>query len=465
MTCHAYASRAQANAARQMACAVTEAPRPLTTSCVKRSARVAFGAVALAMAGGSHGAGLFLPVDSSDALVDGAYVAKSQRQKTPVLPNAWERHVRIARHKLAVARDDVESGGAGRLLLNVKDGVRLNVVVERTAPTKWGYSLSGRVAGGGVGFVTLVVHEDVVAGSVWTPGRSWELLPLGRRDVHALRDTTKPSRIRCVGASPWGSPAHDKRRPGAIKRYAEPSPRPTSGRGNADDGSVVDILVVWGTSTPESLALPHVDLLIAYTNDAFERSGAFVSLNLVGAERVAYPDSGPVGLSELAAPDDGKMDAVHSRRDILGADLVHLVRWGGTDFGISGVAQLLGPFSVADYDPALFAHEIGHNFGILHERYEFEGTLGTLGYQHGFSTGEEQETGCDNTLMSYGLLCPAARAPFYASPWLYSAIDGRALGMDRFSKVRGVRGAADAVLTLNRNRHTVANFRPSRKVE
>ena len=51
--------------------------------------------------------------------------------------------------------------------------------------------------------------------------------------------------------------------------------------------------------------------------------------------------------------------------------------------------------------------------------------------------------------------------PFYASPWRYNPHGGRALGVTRFDKERGVRGPADAVLTINRNRHRVANFRPA----
>ena len=281
------------------------------------------------LAGGVH-ADLFLPVGPADAAAGAAPAARTvplgAERAAPVVGDVWERRVRIARHELAVARADIETAGSGRLFLNVRDGVRLDVVVERTAPTKRGYSLSGRVAGASAGFVTLVVHEEAVAGSIWTPDSAYELNYLGG-GVHALRDVTNAPPVECGGALPSGLSAAD-----------------APGPGGADDGSavsVVDILVVWTPAAEEEYggepqALSRIDLLIAYANDAFERSGAFVALNLVGAEKVDYleADSGDwlvdagTDLSRLGDPHDGHMDRVHDRRDALGADLVYLVTSG-----------------------------------------------------------------------------------------------------------------------------------------
>ena len=134
--------------------------------------------VAAAVASGLHAAGLFLPVGPADVAPE-AKLASVQQSASTHSGRAWERRVRVARQELTAARNDVENVGEGRLLLNVKYGVRLNVVVERTAPTKYGYSLSGRVAGKGVGFVTLVVHDEAVAGAIWTPEAEYELRYVG----------------------------------------------------------------------------------------------------------------------------------------------------------------------------------------------------------------------------------------------------------------------------------------------
>ena len=413
---------------------------------LKPWARGALGAAALALANGLHGAGLFLPV-GADGDVAPAVGNLSAGRTALVVRDPWERRVRIARHELTIAHDDLQRG-EGRLLLNVRDGLRLNVVVERAAPTKFGYSLSGRVAGGNVGFVTLVVHEEAVAGTIWTPDSAYELNYLGG-GVHALRDVTNTPPAKCVGALSLGSSAADATGPG----------RTDDG---GDDGSVVDILVVWTPAAEEEYGgaepqvLSRIDMLVAYANDAFERSGAFVSLNLVGAEKVDYLETNRgTDLDRLIAPDDGHMDGVHDRRDALGADLIYLLVDGG-----AGIAQNPGAFSIGHGWSKTFAHEIGHNFGIDHERHEFVGSGAVKTYQHGFTTG-----GCSPTIMSYGTTCYGRRfrsVPFYASPWRYDLRDGRALGETRFAKERGALGPADAVLTLNRNRHRVANYRPSR---
>ena len=344
--------------------------------------------------------------------------------------------MRIARHELAAARDDVEVTGAGHLLLNVRDGVRLDVAVDRTAPTKWGYSLSGRVAGKGGGFVTLVVHEEAVAGSIWTSNSVYELGYLGG-GVHALRDVTNAPPPECRGVL-----------------APELAAGETSARGT-DDGSVVDVLVVWTPAAEakyggETQVMSKIDGSIAFTNDAFDRSGALVSLRLVGAERVTYSETDMhTDLARLVDPDDGHMDWVHERRDALGADLVYLE----ADFP-GGAAVLGGAFGVGP-----FSHEFGHSFGVLHERYEF---LGTATYNHGHTRD------CVPTIMSYGRECRYPRYPrpvFFASPWRYDPVGGHPVGVSRFSKDRGVRGPADAVLTINRNRHRIANLRPSRARE
>ena len=244
------------------------------------------------------------------------------------------------------------------MMLNVRDGVRLDVAVERTASTMFGYSLSGRVDSPTVGFVTLVVHDEAVAGSIWTPDATYELSYLGG-GVHALRDVTTAPPVKCAGALPANLSAKEA--------------TPPSGAELDNEVPEVDILVVWTPAREEQLgggasSMRHlIDLSIAYTNDALERSGANLRLNLVGAERVTYVEDQERGQGSYAALNalrDGEVDNALSLRDDLGADLVSLAMIG------TGRAEINGPFSVSYGTPYVFSHEIGHNLGLLHDRVE-----------------------------------------------------------------------------------------------
>ena len=375
-----------------------------------------------------------------------------------------ERLVRIARDELASVRDRVASGGAGRLLLNVDANLELGVAVERTSPTRWGYSLSGRIDDPAVGFLTLVVHDEAVAGAIWTPEASYEIVHLGR-GVHVVREVADDVH-QCGGAVPTAGA------PPIVSSEKTPA---------SDEDTVVDVLFVWTPQREEKSGGPEavraeIELAVAYTNDAFERSGAFVSLNLVGAEPAPdyeKPDVGEDGLSEdgspeglvevlrLANPSDGHMDAVHRWRDDLGADLVSLALDRG------GRAFLGGAFS-ATSGPAITAHEFGHNFGLKHERSQWISFFWTTipgDYGHGYVA--LRDSRCTPTIMAYGELCSEQGArrffiPVFSSPAVFHPVDGAPLGMSRFSVERGADGPADAVLHLNRASSTIANFRPRR---
>ena len=411
----------------------------------------------MAMLGSSAGAAdLFVPVAS----------VPSRTVAAAGVPA--ERLVRIARDELASVRNLVTSSGAGRLLLNVDADLELGVTVERTAPTRWGYSLSGRIDSPAVGFVTLVVHDEAVAGAIWTPEASYEVVHLGG-GVHAVREVAADV-YQCGGAV-----ALSNARP-----FAWPESTPAG-----DENTVVDVLVVWTPQREEDAGgvdavRAQIELGIAYTNDAFERSGAFVSLNLVGAEPASdyeepdVEDSGDdrrdwlirmgTDIDRLADPSDGHMDAVHDRRDVLGADLVSLATHRG-----GGIASLGGAFSVSGRNLGTVAHELGHNFGLSHERSQWLSRFSTTYpryYEHGYATLGDSR--CKVTIMAYGQPCLGRTwrdIPFFSSPALYDSFDGDRLGMSRFSGRRGSDGPADAVLHLNRVRNKIADFRSPNRAE
>ena len=267
---------------------------------LKRAFLTAFASIVTVLGVWADAGGPFVPI------------ATASGPKDTVAGAPDELLVRIARHELASVRDQVTSRGAGRLLLNVDAGLELGVAVERTSPTRWGYSLSGRIDNPTVGFVTLVVHDEAVAGAIWTPDASYEIAHLGG-GVHAVREV-EAGVGRCGGA--------------VAGAEAQPFDWPENNPAG-DENTVVDVLVVWTPKREEEAGSAEavraqIELGIAYTNDAFERSGALVSLNLVGAEPVPDYEESDSDLRRLADPDDGHMDAIHRWRDALGADLVSL---------------------------------------------------------------------------------------------------------------------------------------------
>ena len=429
------------------------------------------------------GAGIFTPLDAADSAYRGHHAASqalsagapSVDGRSPA--KGWL--VRVDRPRLFKAIHKAARQGSGRILLNVAEGLEFDVAVERTGPTLSGYSLSGSVVGVAGGAVTLVVNAEVLMGTVWTPKAAYEIAPL-RDGVHVFREvdpsTTPPlcEPIRAEGR--WGE-------------------LPLVERADAAGDDVVDVLIVWTPRAVENAGGAAVmraaaDLAVAWTNDAYERSGALVRLNLVGAEQVDYVERDiHWDIRRLGLRSDGFMDDVHGRRDVLGADLVSLfVGVGGPPAGIAGLAApfsaVLGPSdpseaSTTNYYLEVFAHELGHNMGLHHDRYDtsFSGGSnppGLLNFSNGYVNKLAFEPGahandCWGTIMASGGRCidhgfrHAGRVPYFSTPDRHHPEDEDApLGVSKESDDVGADGPADAVRSLNRTYRAVANFRSGR---
>ena len=439
-------------------------------------------------------AGLFLPLSAADAAlfarpaVSPAPSAGGALGEGRAPANGWL--VRVDRRRLFRTIHGVARQGAGNLALNVAEGLQFDFVVERAQRTLSGHSLSGRLEGVAGSAVTFVAHAEVVMGTVWTPKAAYEVAPF-KDGVHVFREVDGSARprlaepIRVEGG--WGDLS------------------PTE-QADADGGSVVDVLVVYTPKAQENAGgeapmRAGVDLAVAYANDAHERSGAEVRLNLVGAERVDYVEHplsdcdrefgcrSATDLTRLANPSDGFMDGVHGRRDALGADLVSLFTGDGDVGGIAHCCP--GSFSVVlayeDWSSygvgSVFAHELGHNMGLSHDRYQVLG-LGDEGlfpFSYGyvnklaFEPGAAQDD-CWVTIMSYHDRCyeeggfgVSFEVPYFSTPdrrypddGTYPDGEGPPLGVPKESDDLGADGPADAVRALNLTLPRVVNFRPGR---
>ena len=240
----------------------------------------------------------------------------------------------------------------------------------------------------------------------------------------------------------------------------------------------VDLAVVYTPAAREAAGgaaaiAAEIDLMIAETNQAYDASEVRHRLALVGRSEVSYIETGnsAVDVGRLAQASDGYMDEVHAMRDGVGADLVHLVV---AEADLGGRAFLGGAFSLGKR--CCLAHELGHNMGIAHDRYEEDkaGAEGrpwavalrphpAYGYvnQRAFEVGAPPSS-CWVTIMAYFTQCEDAgldpRGRFrFSNP--RQSHDGDSLGVPYGAGGSRLTGPADAAAVLDATGPAVALWR------
>jgi hypothetical protein len=236
---------------------------------------------------------------------------------------------------------------------------------------------------------------------------------------------------------------------------------------NAEDGSVIDVLVVYtpaaraaagGAAGMQSL----IATAVAETNTGYANSNVVQRLRLAGAQEVAYTEAGTTttdmstDLTRLAGTNDESMDSVHVLRDAVHADVVSLLVSGyANSSGACGIAYLMAgnspgfapnAFSVVEVSCATgyysFGHEIGHNMGLNHARSDPTGT-GAFSYSYGYKWPGYR------TVMAYA---PGIRVLYFSNPNV--GYGGNPTGVDVASP-----SSAYNALSLDNTRVTVANWR------
>ncbi len=386
-----------------------------------------------------------------------------------------KRNVRIDLERLAGIRDDIHAQQATpSVVLNLLEDVRLQAVFEDAAPTLSGYSLSGRLEGERIGTVTLVVSGDIVAGMVRTAKGTYSIRSVGV-GVHVVEEVERPALDADDAILP----------PASVVMSSQPSV-PSA---QDDDGSEIDVLVFY---TPEARAAlngtrrarAQIDLAVAETNAAYATGGAVQRIRLVGAVETPYEETDDTLANQLEEfnrflnAGDGHMDEVHLIRDAYAADLVHLVTEKGS--GLGSVAPYDSRFAFAQTGvqsglvrAEIFAHELGHNMGLQHDRYSPYNTLNyPFPYSHGYVNQKAFEDGaaagaCFQTIMAYFNQCASAGLSgpdlmrFSNPNQYYPDADGDPMGIPGDDPSEEVDGPADAVRSLNETRMSVANFRAS----
>jgi len=231
--------------------------------------------------------------------------------------------------------------------------------------------------------------------------------------------------------------------------------------------TTIDVLIAYTQAAAAAVAdiEAQANLAVSLSNTAYERSNVHIRLRLVGTHLVTgYAERGYSRMLDdvtdgLLAP----FRTVHQLRDSLGADLVALLVASQEWCGIAWLphsgpgADRLG-YSVTTVGCIAnhaFVHELGHNMGLLHDRFVESAAPAT---QYNF--GHVSLPGQFLTVMSYFNECRAndlrcTRINSFSNPAISHL--GHPTGIPA-----GTSGAADAARWLNEVRHRIADYRPTR---
>lgn len=332
---------------------------------------------------------------------------------------------------------DLASVEPGRQVDLSLPGLQQNITYERTVVSPTGTStwighltqygrdypvvLTYGVDGSTTGSIQGPSGEWLITGK---PGQSWLVDTAGsglRHNPTAKDDDAITPPVAAAHAEMWAADSATQTSSASV---------PTANAAAQEGNTVVDVLVLYtpGLATRyggDAGATNRIDHFISIANQAYSNSGVGITLRRVGAQRVQVPDNtnNSSALSELRTG-SGAFSAIPALRNSTGADGVLLVRpfdmagqggscgvgyvagYGGTPmsahseyaFAVVSEGSDLGGTGYYCTDTS-FAHELGHNMGLMHDRETVArqgGGSGALPYAYGYA-----KQGQFGTIMSY----------------------------------------------------------------
>lgn len=417
----------------------------------------------------ANGSSLFFPVDMPADSITLAGGAPHNTQRT--------RYVRLNFGALAQADASQHQGRVfndSGLVLDLFDGfsyTAYNTSLTARPTGDDGYVWVGTIPDVPYSDVILVVGDAVFSGQIISPEGNYVINSVSA-DLVAIHE---------IGASsPPGMITDDALIPDKAPLSAHVT-SPSFDQANADDGSVIDIMIVYTQNARQragstKAVRANIDNTVIFTNAIYAQGKVDLRLRLVYTAEVEYGDGDGMLQSLLhlkasrgAGDDpDGFMDEVHNWRDQYGADLVALITAGPDGCGIAWVlmnfdnliASSAYGFSVTDSMCLMggntFQHELGHNMGGAHDRANSHGTH-IFDYAYGY----QEPAKAFVTIMAYGSggACSTpggsgscAGIARFSSP--HQSYNGMQLG--------STNPPTNMVKTFNNTRNFVANYRQSK---
>ena len=256
----------------------------------------------------------------------------------------------------------------------------------------------------------------------------------------------------------------------------------------ARDVAVVDLAFFYTRAARRAAGdVPQVeaaiDLMVAETNRIYSDSGVKLRIALVVRAETSYVETGNSlqDLNALANPDS--LPALRKRRDAAGADLLYLLVGKGDACGAANIAARAQDAAgvILCRDGQTLAHELGHTMGLSHDCLSDNGYAKFCGptspphtsYGYGYVNQKAFDEGAPasarwRTIMSYNRQCDewgfdCESLGRFSDPGRKHL--GDRLGVPGEGRSFSPGNAANAVRALNEVRHSVAGFRPSRRVD
>lgn len=369
------------------------------------------------------------------------------------------------------------SGAAAPFEVGLPDGRRPLVRLERFAATRpGGATARGSLASDPGGYAAFAIQDDALVGVLREGGRLYRV----ERDAEGALAFVQSERsfppcetspLPLSTAPDPGGPQRSEAGGTQPSRATTPGPlRPTFAPQvpSSVGDTVVDALVCWTQEAAiaaggQATILALIDLAALETNMAFENSRVSLFLRVVHAQGLVYVESGSMAadLQRLRVNGDGFLDEVHGLRDQYGADVVSLFV---ANTSACGRSYNMGNPPSVEFAPFAFnlvsqgcatgyyafGHELGHNFGLNHDRPQATG-VPSYPWAYGYWSQDQVH----RTIMAleragnFGV-----RVPYYSNPDVTYA--GLPLGI-----AAPGREAADCARALDDNAGILASWRPT----
>ena len=382
-----------------------------------------------------------------------------------------------ASETISRASGALDSSDAPKVRINLFPGASATFSAKGVEPTAEGGSVWRGATDEGDA-ATLILVDGKATGRVTLDGRTYRISPTGGK-AHRIVEIAR-KRLPRFGPSKTAykaSPAISAA-PGAPSAV-DPVPEITP-----DGRMIVTVLFAYTEKAKAASQNIMLDALMSLelANDAFNASKVKIKLKPVGMVPVRnYDEDNPDpavpltpeqafkrNLDDVSSTTMRQFSETHFNRDKKGADLVVLLREEGAYCGVAWI----GGQDVNDWSPTqgfsvvrrdcididVVAHELGHNFGLHHDRY-VEETLPKHQYNFGFIDMKQRY----RDVMSYpdkcfdfGFECKGINV--FSNPQI--KYNGRPFGVEQFGK-----GAADSARWLNEHHEIVARYRRDKPIK